>query len=569
MLDLLRKIWSLLSGGEKLFFLILLAMMMMSAFLEIVGLGLVMPVIALLSKPELIEQNRYLRLVHAFINPSSNERFIIILCVLLTALYVGKNLFMAFQTYLQSRFIMRKTTDLSSRLYENYMGAPYTFHLSRNSSHLLNNINLMSSLSGGVIYPVMIILTEAIVVAAIFATILYASPLMSCGIILVAGAISLLVYYPLKSLNFRTGTMVRQEGAMVFQCCMQGFEGIKECIVSNAEPYFIEAHQQHQKLRNDAQGLNTFLGNLPRFFIEALVVSVGMGALVALVLSGKAYGSILLTLSLLAVAMVRLMPSMSRVHYNLALIRQNLHSFDALFSDLVAPKPVSKLPPGPALDFQRALRVEHLSFAYDSAAADVIADFSLDIPKNSSVAFVGATGCGKTTLVDLILGLLKPRRGEILVDGRDIEENLPSWRRKIGYVPQFIFLLDASVRENVAYGVPPAQIDDSRVARCLGTAQMLDFVDTLPDKLGAMVGEHGVRLSGGQRQRIGIARALYHNPEVLVLDEATSALDNDTEKAFIDALNVLSGKLTIIMIAHRLTTVEKCDQIVRLDKTVH
>ena len=539
-------------------------MMVATAFLEILGLGLVMPVIALISKPELIEQNHYLNLVHDMICPSSNESFIIILCTALIVLYVGKNLFMAFQTYLQSRFIMRKATELSSKLFDNYMRAPYAFHLNKNSSYLLNNVNFVDVMSTGVIIPAMIILTEGFVVAALFVTILYAAPLISCGIILASGIISLLVYYPMKNINYNVGITVRHEAALVSQYCMQGFEGIKECIVRNAEPYFIKAHRRHRELRNDAIALNTFLGNIPRFFIEAMIVSVALGGLTALILSGMAYGSILLTLSLLAVAMVRLMPSMSRIHYNMATIRQNLHSFDALYQDITAFTTAPQVPSGPEIEFQHALRLDHVSFAYEGTMDSIIDSFSLDIPKNSSVAFVGPTGCGKTTLVDIILGLLKPRQGKILVDGRGIEENLFSWRRKIGYVPQFIFLLDAAIRENVAYGLPPEQIDDNRVIQCLATAQMMDFTQSLPGKLYAMVGEDGVRLSGGQRQRIGIARALYNNPEVLILDEATSALDNDTEKAFIDALNTLSGKLTIIMIAHRLTTVEKCDKVVKL-----
>jgi ABC-type multidrug transport system fused ATPase/permease subunit len=280
-----------------------------------------------------------------------------------------------------------------------------------------------------------------------------------------------------------------------------------------------------------------------------------------------AQGSILLTLTLLAVSLIRMMPSMSRIQYNLTTVRHNLHAFNNIYEDLKNLSPViiessDKEP----LCFKDKIEIKNVDFAYEGAEENIFTDFSLTIPFASSVAFVGTTGCGKTTLVDIILGLLKPIKGKILVDGRSIEENLPSWREKIGYVPQFIFLLDSSIAENVAWGVNRDKIDEQKIRKCLEKAQILDFVESLPDKLKTNVGENGVCLSGGQRQRIGIARALYRDPEVLVLDEATSALDNETENAFVEALDSLRGKLTIIMIAHRLTTIKNCDKIIRMNE---
>jgi ABC-type bacteriocin/lantibiotic exporter with double-glycine peptidase domain len=237
-----------------------------------------------------------------------------------------------------------------------------------------------------------------------------------------------------------------------------------------------------------------------------------------------------------------------------------------IFDDVVNFRREEKKSSSQKLLFNDSIMLHSVFFRYDEADEYIIKDFSLKIRKNSSVAFVGPTGCGKTTLVDIILGLLKPTEGKVLVDGTDIESNLTAWQKKIGYVPQFIFLLDDSVRSNVAFGIPENEIDDDRVVQCLKMAQIYGFVKELSGGINHIVGENGIQLSGGQRQRIGIARALYHNPEVLVLDEATSALDNETEKAFIDALNNLKGKLTIIMIAHRLTTVEKCDEVIDLTK---
>lgn len=271
-------------------------------------------------------------------------------------------------------------------------------------------------------------------------------------------------------------------------------------------------------------------------------------------------------LSLFAVSMVRLMPSMSRIQYSLTTIRHAQGIFEPLSKELCFFEREDKTPKREHLPFNIKMNIESLNFRYNEASPYIFKNFSLDIPRNSSIAFVGPTGCGKTTLVDIILGLLKPDSGKIYIDGIDIEENLPAWQTRIGYVPQFIFLLDDSIRANVAFGVPTDKIDDSRVRECLQIAQILDFIESLPKGIDNLIGENGIRLSGGQRQRLGIARALYHRPEILVLDEATSALDNDTEKAFVDALKALHGKLTIIIVAHRLTTVQNCDRIVEIGK---
>ena len=310
----------------------------------------------------------------------------------------------------------------------------------------------------------------------------------------------------------------------------------------------------------------TTLGNLPRFMIEAFIVSLGMGVLLLLVAMGKPLGSIILTLSLFAVSAIRLMPSMTRIHYNLTRIKQYTHGFNMLFKDISNFETEHKKSSPENIPFNSLIEIKNVSFAYENSKKMIFKDFSLTVKKNASVALVGPTGCGKTTMVDLILGLLKPKSGTIEVDGEKINNFLRTWQKKIGYVPQFIYLLDDTVKANVAFGEPADKIDDDRVSECLRLAQILDFVENLPDGIDHQIGENGIQLSGGQRQRIGIARALYINPEVLILDEATSSLDNDTEKAFIDALNNLKGTLTIIMIAHRLSTVENCDKIVKLAK---
>jgi ATP-binding cassette subfamily C protein len=564
MLELLKKLWSLFSRKDKIEAVVLVLMMIVGALLEVVGIGLIMPIVALLSKPELIEQNKYLAQVQHVLQPASQESFVLILCGMVVALYVGKNLFLLLLSYIQSNFIYGKITSFSTQLYGRYMHAPYKFHLNHNSSHLVANFDIVIRVCNEVVMSLLMLLAESAVIAAIFIMLLCLSPLTTLALGVLSGLFVVITYYPLKSYNYHLGRIAQFEERQVKQHLLQGLEGVKECKVRNAEEYFCAAHAEHQSKRNQALKMMYFTGQIPRFFLEAMIILLGMGTLAAFVMVKMPTGSIILSLSLLAVSMIRLTPSLSRIQYYLARIRQSLCSFDEIEADLTQLETDDKSANPVPIDFEKSIKIDHLTFAYEGTQPPIFNKYSLEIPRLSSTAFVGTTGCGKTTLVDILLGLLKPQSGQVLVDGRNIENNLASWQAKIGYVPQTIYLLDDTVRANVAYGVPPEEVDTERVRQCLKTAQVLGVVEALSEGLDTLVGEKGVRLSGGQRQRIGIARALYHDPELLILDEATSALDHETERAFIDAVNTLKGKLTIIMIAHRLGTVENCDAIVKL-----
>ena len=565
MTTLLPKFWRLLTPAEKCGLFPLLLLMIVGAFLELIGLGLIMPVIAILANPLLIEQNKYLNAIHTFINPASNKTFLLTLCFGVAAIYLVKNVFLAFATRLQVRFVSKLSERMASGLFDSYVRAPYSFHLAKNSSDLLNNINMVSHVASSLFVPGLMFVTEMVTVLAILGVMLFFVPLATLGLAIVSLTIILGLYYPFKRYNLELGERINRHSAEIFRDIMQAFEGIKECKVRNCEGVLSDRHARHQKLFREAEMSRGFISQLPRFSIEALIVVAGMGTLAIFVMADIAMGSIILKLSLVAVALIRLMPSFSRIQYQLNSMRQSLHSSSTIYDDLemLRPPPPPRIAQ-PPITFSETIRLDNLSFSYAGTDDPILAAFSTEIRKNASVAFVGPTGCGKTTLMDIILGLLKPTSGRVLVDGRDISENLPSWQTKIGYVPQFIFLMDASIRENVAFGELPEHIDDAHVRHCLAMAQLLDFVDGLPLKLETAVGERGVRFSGGQRQRIGIARALYHNPEILAFDEATSALDTDTEKAFVDALRTLKGRLTIIMIAHRLSTVQDCDTILKL-----
>lgn len=562
---LLQKIWNLLSAHERVCVVVLIVALVVGAIFEIVGISLMMPIIALLSKPELIQQNKYLKLIYEFINPKSQQMFIFILCCSVVAIYVFKNLFMLKLIKSMSKLINSKSAEFASTLFFNYIHAPYAFHLKHSSSSLHKKLDLTEGVFINIVQSLLIVMADVIVIVCILTLLFYCSPLTTLVLSIVFVTVNLSLYLPFKNYNYNLGQGYLKYCQSIARYDLQALRGIKEVIVSNCQQNLYSTYSSLQQQRGEINTRKYVLGQVPRYFIETFVIATGLGVLVVFMWLGMAHGSILLTLTLLAVSLIRMMPSMSRIQYNLTAIRHNLHSFNNICKDLKDLAPIAlKSSDKEALVFKDKIEIRNLDFAYENMEQSIFSNFSLSIPYKSSIAFVGATGCGKTTLVDIILGLLKPLKGQVCVDGHNIEENLIFWREKIGYVPQFIFLTDSSIAENVAWGIKEEDISEERVRECLKIAQLADFMDTLPDNLETNIGENGVRLSGGQRQRIGIARALYRDPEVLILDEATSALDYETENAFVDALDSLKGKLTIIMIAHRLTTIENCDEIVNI-----
>jgi ABC-type multidrug transport system fused ATPase/permease subunit len=566
MKDLIFKILRLFDCREKIFLFFLIAALAGNAIFELAGIALIMPIIALLSKPVLIQQNKYLRAIHDFMEPGSPENFIIFLALAAIMIYVIKNILSIKLIKSISLLVNRKAAAFTSEMFRNYLYAEYPFHIRNNSSFLHKKLEMVDFTCNGVILALMMVVTDLIVIAVILTMLLFFSPMTTVALLVIFLGVSLLLYLPFKKYNYNLGSSLNMLVQSSARHDLQAFKGIKELMVNNSQEYFCT---EYSKLQMQKALVNTecyVFGQYPRFFIETCVVAIGLGTLVVFIFLGMAQGSILLTLTLLAISLIRMMPSMSRIQYNLTIIRHNLHIFNQIYIDLFDLKPSKgQQESEEPLQFSNCIEIENIDFTYPGARKKVIENLSLTIPKNSSVAFVGATGCGKTTLIDILLGLLTPDKGQIRIDGKELNECLHSWQGKIGYVPQNIFLLDSTIRANVAWGIAAGDIDEKRVEEVLKVAQIYDFIKELPDGLDAEVGENGVMLSGGQRQRIGIARALYRNPEVLVLDEATSALDHETENAFVNALDSLKGKLTIIMIAHRLSTVENCDKIVNLE----
>ena len=559
---MLKSIWKYSSRGERMVFYLLLVLMFIAANLELLGIGLLLPVVALLTNPELIHQNYFLELVYRILKPSSPKAFLLLLCLLIAAVYLLKNGFLIFMTWFQTRAIYSKINQMTDALFRTYVFAPYSMFLTRNTAELLSRLNIVRNEYNGVLISLLMILTELLNVIMIFGMFFFFAPLMTSFLLAVSLTISLIIYFPLRKANVQLGEEYFYQLNILNQNDLQTFNGIREIRILGLEDLFARRNRSALADLNRLRCRMNLYAQLPRFLLEMAMVCGAMLLLALYLLANTANTSIILKLSLLGAGMVRLMPALSRIQYHFSNMRHHQFSLDLICRDIdTVPKEKLSADASP-VSFERDLLLDRISFGYEGAAGKIFENFSLRVPVNSSVAFVGKTGCGKTTLADLIAGLLRPDSGRILADGRDIGENLRSWRSLIGYVPQFIYILDDTIAANVTMGIEPEKRDESRIMAALRMAQLDDFVLSLPEGLNTRVGERGARLSGGQRQRLGIARALYHQPRILILDEATSALDTETEKAFIDAIEVLHGKLTLFIIAHRLTTTRGCSMIV-------
>ena len=562
MLDLLKSMWKFSTRKDKLLFYQLLFLMFVAANMELLGIGMMLPVVAVLTNPELLHQNRFLSFIYQLINPSSTKSFLLTVCFLIVVIFLVKNLFLVFMTWFQTKVIYRKSGQMADDLFRTYIFAPYSCYLNWNTSDLLARLAVVRDVYNSVLISLLFLLTEILNVTMIFAMFFFFVPGMTLILLFISAVVSFLLYYPLRNINARFGREYFTQLAALNRNDLQSLSGIKEIRIRGIEKLFLDrSHDTLYRMNNLRIKMN-LCAQLPRFLLEVSMVAGGMILIAIYIFTDTASTSIILKLSLIAAGIVRLMPALSRIQYHFSNMRQQCFSMDSIYHDLtsIPPEPLTEnvLP----MSLNRELTIDHLSFHYEGADHRVFNDFSLRVPVNSSVAFIGKTGCGKTTLVDLIAGLLTPDSGRILADGRDIRENLRSWRSMIGYVPQSIYLLDDTILANVTFGIDRQSVDMDRVKEVLRMAQLDDYIDSLPEGVNTVVGERGARLSGGQRQRIGIARALYWNPRVLILDEATSALDNETEKAFIDAIKVLHGRLTLFIIAHRLSTTQGCSMII-------
>ena len=568
----LIKLLSLLTPHEQKRAGLLLIMMIIMALLDMIGVASILPFMSVLTNPDIVETNIFLNKLFNISNifgVENNQDFLFALGILVFIILVTSLIFKALTTYLQLRFVLMRGYSISKRLVHGYLHQPYSWFLNQNSQDLGKNIlsEVDNVISGG-IQPFMNLISQVLVTFAIISLIIMSDPKLALIVGFTLGGIYGLFFYFIRSYLDRIGKIRLKFNLMRFKLVGEAFGASKEIKVGGLEQTYVQKFSNAARNTALTQASAGAINLLPRFLLE--IIAFGSILLIILYMMAQTgnFNNSLPIISLYVFAGYRLMPAVQLIFSSLAKLTFVGASLDNLNKDIKNFKPIDENNDQNILPFNKKITLKNIHYNYPNTSRTALKDFNLNISAKSTVGLIGKTGSGKTTTVDIILGLLEPQKGTLELDGQVItKKNLKSWQRSIGYVPQHIFLSDDTVEGNIAFGVDPKEINQESIIKASKISNLHEFViDELPKKYQTKIGERGIRLSGGERQRIGIARALYHNPKVLILDEATSALDNQTEKVVMEAVNNLRKDITIILIAHRLSTVKKCDKIFLLEK---
>ena len=568
------KIFTILTKKQKQYCVGLTFAMLAGGALEAIGIGAILPLISIMGQPDWLDRHGDIAQLVSCVGVTGHVPFIILCSTGLIILYLIKNVYLAWQLHMQINFAMRNQILYASELFKSYLAKPYIFHVNHNTAILMRNVSSGAAVTfSAILIPTLQLLTEVVTGFVIWVMLVAVD---SFTAIIVAGFLSIVLCALIKAFRkiiANQGQIQNRYLGEMNRWINQGLGAIKETKVLRKESYFTTEYVVAYKRYGDANRIFNFINQLPRLFIETIVVLTLLLLITFKLLQGKTPMEIVPLLAVLALAAFRLMPCANRIVSISNSIKFQIPLFNELYDEFCVIR--NRLESGESqeflleyveqIPFAKELRVEHLAFQYPEGQHEVLQDVSFTVPKGSFVGVVGPSGAGKTTFVDILLGLLTPTGGKITVDGMDIQSNIRGWQANLSYVPQSIYLIDGTIKDNVALGVAPEDFDEDLLVRVLKMAELYDFVEELPKGIDTMVGERGVKLSGGQRQRIGIARALYYKPEVLVLDEATSALDNETEKSITDTILKLKGQITIIAIAHRVSTLENCDFKVKFE----
>ncbi len=565
MLLMLKRINYILDRRQKRNLAILSVIIIVGSLLETMGVSAILPLVNVISNPEVINEHRFYRTVKEILNIDNAQMFAFYMAMMLIVVYVVKNFYLMFQYYMTYRYTWNNQKRISYRLMQCYMAQDYLFHVSHNVAELQRNCSSDVNAFIQVLLNIIQLMTEAITVTflVVFLAVQDFQTTLAVFVLMCIYLYIMLVIY--KKTLVRMGELSRKLGAFANKWFLQSFGGIKEIKVSNREQFFLNHYDEAYQKQIDLSKKQSVLSIVPRPAMETLLISGLLGFIAFRIYMGADLKAFVPTLSVFAVAAVRLLPSFNRISGCFSMITYSKSSVESVYNDLhdieglrLAVEQDNQ--DDTVIDISNGVVLKDLKFAYPTRKDKVILDrINIEIPKNKSVAFVGPSGAGKTTLADVVLGVLKPQEGQVMADGVDVYEHLHAWHKVVGYIPQNIYLIDDTIRANVAFGVDEKEVTDEKIWKALREAQLEDFVKSLPDGLDTNIGSMGVKFSGGQRQRIGIARALYEEPQVLVLDEATSALDTETETAVMESINQLAGTKTMIIIAHRLTTIRNCD----------
>lgn len=574
MRKIFQKMMVLLDARQKRQMVGIVILMLIGGVLESVGISLIAPVMEIVLQPEAVDQKPYLHFLYTFFHLHSTEQLAGLIMVALVLVFVIKNIFLYFMNVVQLRFVYTNQFATSRRMMINFMKRPYEYYLNADTSVIQRNITSDVNNMYGLILSVLQLTSEVIVFVCLVVILLSQDAQMTIFIAGLLIVVLMIIKYVIKPVMQMAGRENQDYYSGLYKWIEESVTGIKEIKIAGRENYFINGYADcGAGYVNAVQKYNLY-NSTPRLLIETVAIAGMIGYMLFLMQTGVSIRQVAPSLSVLALAAARLLPSANRINtYTTSIayfepffmnvsdhLQAEIHDEDMTYDEHVYRRreTVEKLP------LHREISLENISYKYPNTDVYILKEANLKIPVGKSVGIVGTSGAGKTTIVDVMLGLLAPAEGRILADGVEVRAHYKEWLKNIGYIPQTIFMLDSTIRKNVAFGVPDDEIEEERVWAALKEAQLDTYIRSLPDGLDTSIGERGIRLSGGQRQRIGIARALYEDPEVMVLDEATSALDGETEAAIMESINRLHGKKTLVIIAHRLTTIEKCDLVYRV-----
>ncbi|MCH5339978.1 MAG: ABC transporter ATP-binding protein [Acetatifactor sp.] len=571
MIRIIKKLRVLLDGRQKRIMAGLIVLMVIGAFLQTAGVGMLVQVVNVVIDPEAVENSRAAAMLYDLLGSESYSSFSITVMALLILTFVVKNLFLYIQQKLTFAFVYTNQFRTSERMMRNYLRRGYEFYLNADTAVVQRSITSDVNNMYALILALLQLLSDGVVSLFIVGYCFLTNGTMTMVLAVVMIALMVLVKKVLKPVMYKAGKDNQDYYSGLFKWISQTVQGIKEVKVNGKEQYFVDEYIKCGRGYVNAVQRYSLYNNIPKLLLETACVAAMVGYMIFQVATGVSTENMLSVLSTLAAAAFVLLPCVNRISNQINSIAyfepffmgvsDNLQ--DEIQSDKVDMSAFSGH--GQKLPVEKAIELKDITYAYPNTDKLIFDHADMTIPVGASVGIVGTTGAGKSTIVDILLGLLAVRTGSILADGVNVMDNYRGWLKNIGYIPQMIFMLDDDIRSNVAFGVPREKIDEDRLWEVLREAQLDEFIKSLPKGLDTGIGERGIRLSGGQRQRISIARALYHDPEVLVLDEATSALDNDTEAAIMESINMLHGKKTLIIIAHRLQTIEKCDLVYRVE----
>lgn len=570
-MDIIRKLNAVLSKKQKGRVVILLFMILIGAIMETLSISMIVPVISAIIEPNAFFENELLIWMSGILHLETAEEFIIFMIIVMIILFAVKNIYMLLLYYVQFSFICNNQYRISRDLLQIYLNKPYEFYLNANTSDVLRTVYSDTTGVFSLLLQCIQLATEVIVGGCLCLVLLKVDAVMTLMIAVLLVGVTLVSNGLLKPRLQKIGSESREKQSLMYASIIQCVMGIKDVKIFAKEGFFLDSYKKFGKRYYNLSRNNSVLGAAPRLLIESVSICGILGYLAVMLSRGNDITGMIPQLSAFAVAASRLMPCANRASTYLSSIAYYKPTLDFVYENVEVPQKTVKdeevqiVKKAQRLTYRDKIEIKNLSYRYPNSDKYIFDKAQMTIPIGKSVGIVGPSGSGKTTAVDIMLGLLDAESGEVLCDGKDVFEQYAGWLQNIGYIPQTINLIDDTLRANVAFGVELEKIDEDRLWQVLEEAQLKDFIMGLPEGLDTKIGERGVRLSGGQRQRIGIARALYHNPELLILDEATSALDNDTEAAIMEAIDNFHGKKTMLIIAHRLKTIENCDMIYKVD----